>query len=184
MFHIKEDKRSQKSAELIINSMKECLKKKTFENITITDIQKNAAIGRATFYRLFDRTEDVLEYSCDMAIKRFLGELHSKEYVTTRDLTEQGLKIADFLELIITSRREYILYTCVSKYEKEIRAIMKMDKKDECNKYCATILTGAIISVLCEWIRSGRKESAEELDKEVSEAFRQLFDSYNICSAL
>ena len=37
MFHIKNDKRARKSAELVVNAFDECLKSHDFENMTITE---------------------------------------------------------------------------------------------------------------------------------------------------
>ena len=40
MYHIKEDKRAQASVELICGGLRRCLKEKSFESVTISDIQR------------------------------------------------------------------------------------------------------------------------------------------------
>ena len=65
MYHIKEDKRAQASVELICDGLKRCLKEKSFESVTISDIQRVSGVSRSTFYRNFDRIEDVLALMCD-----------------------------------------------------------------------------------------------------------------------
>ena len=65
MFHIKPDKRSQTSANLIVEGLFECMRTKNFSEITITDLQKVSTVSRTTFYRLFDKISDVLEFQCE-----------------------------------------------------------------------------------------------------------------------
>lgn len=178
MFHIKDDKRSQRSAELIVNGVKQCLKRKRFEDITITDIQKASTVGRATFYRLFDRTEDVLEYSCDIGVKRIINELLKSEHPTINEVNEYILEYAAALELVMTSRREHILYNCVYKYENEIRTIMKLAPENTGSVYFTSILTGIAISVVDTWINNGRKETADEVHKCIYDTLKQLIDMY------
>ena len=75
MYHIKKDKRSQTSARLISEGLTKCLQKKDFSKITITDIQKESYVGRATFYRLFDKLPDVLAYQCDQVFEDVLQNI-------------------------------------------------------------------------------------------------------------
>lgn len=51
MYHIKEDKRAKASVELICDGLKRCLKEKSFESVTISDIQRVSGVSRSTFYR-------------------------------------------------------------------------------------------------------------------------------------
>lgn len=76
MYHIKPDKRSKTSAKLICNAMLHCLDEKPFSEITIVDLQKESTVGRSTFYRLFDRTQDVLEYLYEQRIKDIYNGYH------------------------------------------------------------------------------------------------------------
>ena len=49
MYHIKDDKRCEKSTELIISSVMELTKEKTLNEITISDVQERSTVSRATF---------------------------------------------------------------------------------------------------------------------------------------
>lgn len=66
MYHIPNDKRAKRSGELIYQGLLNCLKKKSFELITITDLQKESGVARSTFYRLFDNMSDVLYWQCNL----------------------------------------------------------------------------------------------------------------------
>ena len=76
MYHIKSDKRSQTSAKLICDAMLRCLETKSLFETTIVDLQKESPVGRSTFYRLFDRTEDVLEYLYEQRIQEIYNGYH------------------------------------------------------------------------------------------------------------
>ena len=54
MYHISKDKRALQSSELIYNGLLECIRKKPFDQITVSDLQKASGVARSTFYRAFD----------------------------------------------------------------------------------------------------------------------------------
>jgi AcrR family transcriptional regulator len=54
MYHISNNRRAEKSAELIYQGLLTCLKHKNFDQVTITDLQKASGVARTTFYRAFD----------------------------------------------------------------------------------------------------------------------------------
>lgn len=72
MYHVKDGKRTKESARLIVGGLHECLKMKKFESITVTDVQKQSTVGRATFYRLFDSVSDVLAYEFDEEFSKLM----------------------------------------------------------------------------------------------------------------
>lgn len=61
MYHIKNDKRAEKSAKLICDAMLQLISTKSFSEITVSDIQRVSSVSRSTFYRCFDCLADVLE---------------------------------------------------------------------------------------------------------------------------
>ena len=68
MYHIKEDPRQKKSADLITEGMLSLLCDSALppqKTPTIADICRQAGVSRATFYRLFDSPDDILSYYFD-----------------------------------------------------------------------------------------------------------------------
>ncbi len=61
MYHISKDKRAIQSSELIYNSPLKCTKKRPFDQITVSDLQKASEVVRTTSYRAFDNLSDVLK---------------------------------------------------------------------------------------------------------------------------
>jgi len=66
MYHIKDDKRSIQSADLIVAGFNRLLLKAKYEELTVTAIVQEAGVGRTTFYRNFDDKADILLYQMDM----------------------------------------------------------------------------------------------------------------------
>lgn len=65
MYHIAHDKRAENSAQKLYQALLDCLDTKPFSDITVADIFRASGVSRATFYRLFDNTVDVLIWRCD-----------------------------------------------------------------------------------------------------------------------
>ncbi|GEM_PF-5850719 len=73
MYHISKDKRAARSAALIYDGLLECMKKKPFDAVTISDLQKASGVARTTFYRAFDNLSDVLYWKCDTCFSEALA---------------------------------------------------------------------------------------------------------------
>lgn len=168
MYHISNDKRAVQSAELIYKGLLQCLEKKAFDQITVTDVQKASGVARTTIYRCFDNLSDILYWRCDLC---FRESLHS---VQTADPNEWELmwgyftywtEHSDILKLLIDINRQDIIYAChMRNAEALAQSYGTLPGLDEANaRYFMAIRTGVTISILKAWLDGGRKETAEEL---------------------
>lgn len=180
MYHISNDKRTIKSAELIGNGLLKCLEQKDFAEITVTDVQKASTVGRATFYRLFDNTADVLSYLCDgifeQAEKAYkeLNILSADE--TTLEFIRIWMKNKTLLKAIVDSNRMDFIFRAHMKYLTPSKEDFFRDSEmDEVQTtYLMTILTACTSAVLTAWLANGGKETAEQLQFRIKECFRTL----------
>ena len=76
MYHIREDKRSAQSAELIYQCILKLMDQKSYDLISVTDIQRKSGIARTTFYRCFDNISDVFLWKCDEAFHTAFSTYH------------------------------------------------------------------------------------------------------------
>ena len=81
MYHVSNDIRSKKSAELIWEGMETCLQEKSLDKLRITDIYQKSFVSRATFYRLFDSVQDVIAYKCDCIYQNTCRKQSDKYYL-------------------------------------------------------------------------------------------------------
>ena len=72
MHHIKNDKRTLQSADLLYQGLLACLKEKPLAEVTVTDLQRASGVARSTFYRSFDDVSDVLAWQCDLGFHEAL----------------------------------------------------------------------------------------------------------------
>ena len=169
MYHIKQDKRSHASAKLIVDGLLHCLKEKKFNEITITDIHKASTVGRSTFYRLFDCTEDIIQYKCDQELQEVFENYIKFEPENLANiiyyLIQYWVRNSTILEILVQINRIDILCTSHYKFLNQIKEVyigepcLSSDKID----YRISILTYTIIGVLRTWILRGKKESKEDL---------------------
>lgn len=173
MYHIKEDKRAQKSAELIYEGLSALMEKKEYDRITITDIQEASTVGRATFYRNFDNVADVLYWQCDIHYKECMtgyleqtGNMddpyHFLKYFFDYWIKEGNSKI---LEQIISIGHYDIIFSCHFNSSKILNVIdpTKPGNNTEFYKYYMSGLIGAFVGFLITWISNGKTLTSDEL---------------------
>lgn len=169
MYHISDDKRSRQSAELIYSGLLDCLKRKSFDHVTISDIQRASGVARTTFYRGFDNISDVLYWKCDICFYEVLGEYRPKEFPGEMELARHYFSYwmahSDILELLIEINRQDIIYACHMKNAdillERFGAVPGLN--EEHGNYFMAIRTGFTISVLTAWLKGGRKETPDEI---------------------
>ncbi len=177
MYHIKDDPRSKRSANLIGNAMMKCLETTDFSHITITQLQHTAGIGRATFYRAFDNLNDVLTWLSD-GIYREISE----------EIKEQGLTSAREIHLLFleTWMKEDLLLSTVIKHggirpftygvlkdnAKIFSSMFPLMSEDEL-QYAVSISANTIVIMLKTWIETGRKESPQQLLDILTQSYEQ-----------
>jgi AcrR family transcriptional regulator len=83
MYHKQVNKTAIQSQNMIADALFSLMKRKSFQQITVTEICDEAAIGRKTFYRNFDMKEDVVEFRLDILCDQY------KEEITDMPLTDQ-----------------------------------------------------------------------------------------------
>ena len=169
MYHISNDKRTRQSAELIYHGLLDCLNHKSYENITITDLQKATGVARTTFYRSFDNMSDVLFWKCDLCFQEVLNSYIPVKTMDEMDLSRHyftyWMSHSDILALLIQVNRQDIIYTCHMKNAEILHQHYAglPDLNSTYGRYHMAVRTGFTISVLTAWLSGGRKETIEEL---------------------
>lgn len=162
MYHIKNDKRSERSAELLGEALINCLEKKSFDELTVVDVQKEAGVGRTTFYRIFDNLTDVLAYLSDTIFSTFFFENQCYASATSRDRSIEfiscWMKNNRVLDAIVKSHRLDILQESHMKNLPDLFYFAGEERE-----FCIYQLTAIMTSSLQYWVQHGKKESAEEL---------------------
>ena len=148
----------------ITDAMFELLKSKELPQITVTELIKKAGVCRASFYRNFYLTEDVIrQYGIAMyeEINRKLpivpGEIREHILAVTIHLWTQRERLA-----LIEKRGLFYLLEdpmmtqCM--YQIQYLGVQR-------NRYQAAFYGGATQRVLCTWIKNGFSEPPQEITR-------------------
>lgn len=186
MYHISNDKRVQKSAELIWQGMEQCLREKPFCKLRISDINQKSYISRATFYRLFDGLQDVLVYECDQIYSQLAeavegSEIHSKQEFFLL-LIKKWMKQEILIQVLVDNNLTGILYDTHMKNRDFMKKVFLNDTtfSDREADYMVSLLANIIPAAMNIWYRHGRSESPIEVYRAVGGSLniigKQLFE--------
>lgn len=151
--------------ECIETALFHLMKKKPFQEITITDITKKAGVSRTAYYRNYKSKDDILTESIK-SINRTLSDAMKKfDPVSETEKTWNALLSAAVpfkkqLELILSAGFESKLTQEFSKSMNE-----KVASENLPLIYSNIYWAGAITFVLSQWIRRKMDISTEELSK-------------------
>ena len=175
MYHIQEDKRAQKSAGLILRAMQHCMREKPYEAITITDICQASTVSRATFYRLFDRKDDVIFWGLDLFFEDFCAHIEGHSICEKLEFYFAAwMKNPDMLDLIVIIHREDIAY---ENYRKRVGLLEQHFMNMPISDHHIMILSAIMTSLLTGWAQSGKKETPAEL----VDIFLRVIGDLNAC---
>lgn len=163
MYHIKPDKRARTSAQLICAGMSTCLKEKSFENITISDLQRASGVSRSTFYRSFDRMEDVLALMCD----RVFEEAFSSDYANLSEAVfTTWFRHQEMIETVVRIKRGDLLFDSLRRCAEKTFELTGTALFD----YMVSIVSSSMMGIMVTWVERGKKESEEELKNMIIES--------------
>ncbi len=184
MYHISDDERAKKSAQKIGSGLLTCLKNKSFDEITVTDVQKASTVGRATFYRLFDNITDVLSYLCDKMFEKIGSEFernskcNSKE--TSLKFIQEWMDNKTLLQAIVDCNRVDFLYNSHAKYignNVDFFFPNLSIPKEQLN-YLLMTMTACTSACLSAWLKNGAHQTAEQLQNILCNCFETLYSIF------
>lgn len=169
MHHVPKDKRAQRSAELIYEALCACLEEKSFNRITVSDLQRSCGVARTTFYRAFDDVSDVLSWKCETCFREALSGFASHDFMNESELAERFFvywtEHSEILEIIKKVERPDIILAAHMRSAEALQVRFgKLPGVTETQrKYFIAIRSGILMGVLGTWMQNGRKESPREL---------------------
>lgn len=169
MYHIVNDKRAYNSAKLICDGVLTLLTDHSLNEISISSINRETGISRATFYRLFDRVEDVLIYICEMTFDEIQQELEKGKYHSKQEIfvsfVDKWLQQEILIPALVNSGMAYVLRDIHANHIDFIKTLIPDVKNISPEQIDYVIyLFGSLLPSMAEvWIKYGKKDSAEDL---------------------
>ncbi len=161
---------NQRVKNQITEGLFSLLRKKTFSEITVTDIVKEAKVARASYYRNFQNKEEIIETAMDNLRDDLMKDIQydDDEHIFNKENARVGfekaltfclVKKADLLALYHNGFGSMIQKT-FNRYIMEFAGNMPANSIE---RYKLYFIAGAVTNVLIEWLDDGAKEPPREI---------------------
>lgn len=150
------------SQNMISDALLRLMKRTPYQEITVTEICREADVGRKTVYRNFEGKEDVIDFQLDLMAEQYRAEI--------RGMTSEGhlrhhfeftRNYADYFTTLYHSG----LFPAVgTKFFALLPSMMPLWSEDPVEQqYRSEYIVGGIYSVLKIWIQRGFQESVDQM---------------------
>lgn len=180
MYHISSDARAQGSARRIGEGMLRCLKKMPFQQITVSELQRESGVGRSTFYRLFDNTADVLDHLCNQIFERADRSLLGTEQPSATEMTLTFIRLwmqdRDLLQGMIDSGRMDVLQSAHMRNMAKHPQLLPPELTEDPVQlhYLTAALASCTAAFLTAWLQSGATEEPEMVQRRITRCAQTL----------
>ena len=172
------DLRIIKSKRALYNALIHLMKKKTFEEIKVSDICNEALINRSTFYAHFEDKYSLLSSMLDNLKQQFINELNNKEnnINNSKDYYIEVIKIFlthiekekdTYLSIAINNRNSILTDMIYDVIDNDVTHTLKHDVSLNTSSIPKPIISkfyiGAVVNVGMYWLYNMSDYSKEEL---------------------
>ena len=174
-----------RSQRFFIDALLTLMQQKPYAEITITELSEYAQYDRRTFYRHFKSKDDVLCLHCATLLNEMASIMNQKGQLTPQSgflsYFEFWAKHKDFLRLLekhnllnfLGDKLEYLLYEYVGKFVHNDLP-NTLAETSEFSQYAFFFTQGGLWYTLVFWVRTGMKQSPEQLTKHILNSFTQM----------
>ncbi len=162
MYTTQKNPAARRSQELICKAMCGLMAEFPFEEITVTRICQEAGVGRKTFYRNYERKEDVVEQMIVHLREEYERELllvpveetvrHHFTFLTQR---------IEFMKLMHSAGQMSLMNARFSELQPKVMPQWSDDERE--NAYRTAVAVAGTEAVIRLWAERGFRESVEEL---------------------
>lgn len=172
-------------------ALKNLLKEKKLNKITVQDIADECGINRQTFYYHFQDIYDLVEWTCIEDTEKVIKENRTYDtwqegFLSVFDLAKKDKTFIDNIYRSVSLEMlEQYLYRLVYPLLKNVvdEKAKGQTVREENKKYIADFYKYAFVGVLLEWIRNDMAESPEQIVDRVSRivggAIETAFANFN-----
>ncbi len=184
MYHINNDPRSIKSAEMLYDGLAELIQSMPLHKITVTKLVETAKVGRRTFYRHFDQIEDVLRWRSDQVFNDMIQYLIVYVQENGNEAREMLLKPvlryfyvhSEIIELLMQANRLDIVMASSHRAVAPFKslALTELGIDPAYVEYNIIIRLGIVTNILVKWIETGKQEPPDELADTLSGMIKNM----------
>ena len=155
-------------AEALTEALVKLMSEKKFTDITVTDVVNRAGVSRASFYRNFSSTKDILDSFLDNMVEHF--KKNALPVITSQNEQEWRSFLFRYIFFANDHQKELIpgetsnisiLLFKITGAAQELSSSHKFENIKE--KYSIFSRFTIINSVIINWIMDGQQETPEEI---------------------
>ncbi|MGL4741389.1 MAG: TetR/AcrR family transcriptional regulator [Sarcina sp.] len=163
--------------ELFSNALKEYMKKKPINKITVNELAQSCGFSRRTFYRYFKDIYDLLEWTYQIEIKEKIDG-----YIDFEHWQEGLLDVFCYFysnkeistSIIKYSKRKYLEKFLNTLFKDSIRDVIQKEKhydilSEDKKEFLINFYTITFTGILIDWIENDMKENPEEIINNIRE---------------
>lgn len=157
--------------ESVFTALIRLLDKRTFSEITITEIAKVAGVSRAAFYRNYITKEDIIIFYLRDLFQELLLKLQALENKNKLNRTTLCFSFfkehSGFIEMLIKAELTHIFYEqfCIYVANFFKNETDKFSRFTLYEKYLPEYIASGLFRVLLEWVKGGTVESVDDITK-------------------
>ena len=172
MYHKQANKTAIQSQHMIADALFSLMKRKPFQQITVTEVCDEANLGRKTFYRNFDLREDVIDFWLDLRCeecRKVLLPVPAEER-----LYHYCIFLKKYMAELITLYQNGLHPLVEKKFSVFMPYTMPLWSEDPVEQeYRSQYIIAGIDAIIRVWVARGFQESVEEVAEIVKRAHQQ-----------
>ena len=156
---------------MIADALFSLMKRKPFQQITITEICDEAAVGRKTFYRNFELREDVIDFWLDLRCEECREVL--LPFPTEEQIYHYCVFLKKYMDELIVLYQNGLHPFVEQKFSIFLPFTMPLWSKDPVEQeYRSRYIIAGIDAIIRIWVIRGFQESVEEVVEIIKRAQR------------
>lgn len=169
------NKKEEKTNELILAALERLLEKKSYTDISVSDIILESTVSRSTFYAHYKKKDDVLRNVCTSIFNHAFSSNHTKEgNIALYDYREMTAHIfyhfkeqEKLISAIFASGASHLFYSTLGKEVHHLMRVampsIKIKHPNIPDDILENCLSGAFVDLLKDYVIHEHKESAIEM---------------------
>ena len=179
MYRIMNDKRVIATKEKIFQEVIKCQTKEEFNNLTISKICEDARISRASFYRSYDNTLDVLDCKLNTLFTELQTSYINKNKSFSQktfftELAHVYMHNIDLFNILSKLGESDIIYKNVSILSKTLYQHSNFNFERKLYDFCIGIVVSVLSGGIFYWKPEMVKQSPEELINTIHDSLAAL----------
>ena len=162
MYRKQTNKTALQSQNMIVDALFRLLQRKSFQQVTVTELCEEAAVGRKTFYRNFAWKEDVVDFWLDLLCAEYERELDGLEAEQMLRFHLMFLKqYAERLILLYHNGLHPLVNRKFSVFLPRTMPVWSDDPVEQ--EYRSRYIAAGIEAVVTVWVTREFRESVEQV---------------------